>query len=66
MSLSKSDFKTARDCPVKLYYKKNRYPSTLSENGYLRYLAEGGFMVEKAAQLLFPDGKECEFALGET
>lgn len=66
MYLSKSDFKTARDCPAKLYYKKNRYPSTLSENAYLRYLAEGGFMVEKAAQLLFPDGKEFEFALGET
>lgn len=66
MHLSKSDFKTARDCPAKLYYKKLRYPSTLSENDYLRYLADGGFMVEKVAQLLFPQGREFPFALGQT
>ncbi len=66
MHLSKSDFKTARECPAKLYYKKLRYPSTLADNDYLRYLAEGGFMVEKAAQLLCPEGREFAFPLGRT
>ena len=31
-TLSKSDFKTARSCPTKLYYKKNGYPSKNDEN----------------------------------
>ncbi len=63
MHLTKSDFKTARDCPAKLYYKKHRYPSTAKENLYLEYLADAGFVVEKIAQLLYPDGTELDFAL---
>ncbi|MFP4431180.1 MAG: DUF2779 domain-containing protein, partial [Spirochaetaceae bacterium] len=65
MQLTKSDFKTARDCPAKLYYKKLRYPSTARENRYLEYLANAGFVVEKIAQLLFPDGAEPAFDLGD-
>lgn len=56
MLLSKSDFKVAQDCPTKLFYKKSRYPSRKDEDLYLRLLAEGGFMIEKMAKLLFPDG----------
>ena len=60
MRLSKSDFKTASDCSSKLYYKKKRYPSLLEENHYLQFLADGGYMVEKMAKLLYPDGIEME------
>jgi hypothetical protein len=55
--LSKSDFIAARSCGSKLYYKKLRYPSFLDDDPYLEFLADGGYMVEKMAKLLFPDGK---------
>jgi hypothetical protein len=60
MYLTKSDFKVARTCSAKLFFKKNRYPSLLDENPYLRFLADGGYMVEKMAKLLFEDGIEME------
>lgn len=56
--LSKSDFKLALDCKSKLYYKKKNYPNSLSENPYMQFLAEGGYMVGKLAQLLYPNGIE--------
>lgn len=56
--LTKSDFKIARDCPSKLYYKKQRYPSLLADNPYLAFLADGGYMVETMARALFPNGRE--------
>jgi hypothetical protein len=58
MTLTKSDFTVARTCPTKLYYKKLHYPSLDDENPYLEFLADGGYMVEKMAKLLFPGGKE--------
>ena len=58
--LTKSDFKVARTCPAKLFYKKNRYPSLFDENPYLGFLADGGYMVEKMAKLLFEGGIEME------
>jgi hypothetical protein len=33
MHLSKSDFKVARTCGTKLYYRKLRYPSNLDDDG---------------------------------
>jgi len=54
--LSKSDFKVARNCATKLFYKKSHYPTTLDEDSYMELLADGGFMVGKFAQLLFPEG----------
>jgi hypothetical protein len=44
--LSKSDFKIARTCATKLYYKKLGYPSTQDNDEYLKFLADGGYMVE--------------------
>jgi hypothetical protein len=44
--LTKSDFKSCFDCATKLYYRKHAYPSNQDENEYLRFLAEGGFMIE--------------------
>jgi hypothetical protein len=56
--LSKSDFKVAQTCPTKLYYKKNKYTSQKDGNDYLALLADGGFMIGKLAQLLYPEGKD--------
>lgn len=58
MYLTKSDFKVARTCPTKLYYKKLRYPSLMDDDPYLEFLADGGYMVETMAKLLYPDGRE--------
>ncbi|MCU0622791.1 MAG: DUF2779 domain-containing protein, partial [Gemmatimonadaceae bacterium] len=55
-TLSKSDFKAARDCVTKLYYREHGYPTTLDEDPYLQLLADGGYMVEMLAKLRFPDG----------
>lgn len=56
--LTKSDFKVASTCPTKLYYRKKGYPTTQDDDEYLAFLAEGGYMVGKLAQLYFPDGIE--------
>lgn len=56
-TLSKSDFKLGRTCPTKLFYKKQRYQTTLDEDAYLELLAEGGYMVEEIARLLYPNGR---------
>ncbi len=52
--LSKSDYKIACSCPQKLRYKKKGYPSTAEENEFQKMLAEGGYVVGKIAQLLYP------------
>src|SRR6266480_3076111 len=41
--LSKSDFKVARTCATKLYYKKLGYPSIRDDDQYLQFLADGGY-----------------------
>ncbi len=56
--LSKSDFKVAQTCPTKLFYKKQKYESAKDTNEYLALLADGGFMIGKLAQILYPDGIE--------
>jgi hypothetical protein len=56
--LSKSDFKIARTCPTKLYYKKLGYPSIQDDDQYQEFLANGGYMVETIAKLLYPEGIE--------
>lgn len=61
MHLSKSDFKVARTCGTKLFYRKLGYPSTKDEDPYLEFLADGGYMVETIAKLLFPTGREIGF-----
>jgi len=61
MHLTKSDFKAARDCGTRLYYLKQRYPSLKDDDPYLQFLADGGYMVETIAKLLFQDGRELGF-----
>lgn len=62
--LTKSDFKVAQTCPTKLYYRKRKYPTTMEENEYLQFLADGGYMVEALAHLHFPTGVEMPFHSG--
>ena len=62
--LTKSDFKVARTCPTKLYYRKLRYPTTMEDNEYLQFLSDGGYMVETLAHLQFPGGQEISFQVG--
>lgn len=60
-TLSKSDFKLARSCPTKLYYRERRYPDNNQDNEYLQLLAEGGYMVELLAKQMFPGGITLEY-----
>jgi hypothetical protein len=60
-SLSKSDFKLARTCPAKLYFRENGYPDNREGNAYLRLLAEGGYMVEALAKARYRDGIQLEY-----
>ena len=62
--LSKTDFKVARTCATKLYYRKLAYPSMLDEDEYLQFLADGGYMVETIAKLCEPEGIEIGFDEG--
>jgi hypothetical protein len=49
-------FKAASTCPTKPDYRKLGYPDAQQQNAYLQLLANGGYMVEKMAKLLHPDG----------
>ncbi len=60
-TLSKSDFKLGRSCATKLYYKESRYPQRSDDDPFLAFLAEGGYMVERLARMLFPDGIALEY-----
>ncbi len=69
--LSKSDFKIASSCGKKLIYKKAGYATRNDGNEYMEMLAQGGHLVSKYAQLMFPDGieiksKTIEEAIAET
>ncbi|OIP68686.1 MAG: hypothetical protein AUK48_15465 [Oscillatoriales cyanobacterium CG2_30_44_21] len=54
--LTKSDLKTARSCSTKLHYKKLGYPTVDRVDGYTRILADGNFIINKIAHLLYPQG----------
>ena len=53
-------------CPTKLYYRKMAYPSESNQDPYLEMLAEGGFVIEKMAKLMFPEGVEIGFEKDHT
>jgi hypothetical protein len=54
--LSKSDFKACYDCRTKLFYRKRGYATNLDDNEYLKFLADGGFMIETVAKAQYPKG----------
>ena len=58
MPLSKSDFKIASSCAKKLVYKKAAYDTLNDGNEYMEMLAQGGHIVGKLAQLIYPGGVE--------
>jgi hypothetical protein len=60
-TLSKSDFKIARTCDAKLFFRENGYPTNLGDNPYLQLLAEGGYMVEALAKATFSEGIQLEY-----
>ena len=58
-TLTKSRFKTALDCPRKLYYaNKSLYPDAKANDDFLQALAEGGFQVGELAKLYYPGGHD--------
>lgn len=58
--LTKSRFKTAIECPTKIFYtgKGREYANAMSEDSFLQSLAEGGFQVGELAKLMYPGGFE--------
>ena len=56
--LTKSRFKLALDCPVKLFYtrKEKIYANQKTEDTFLQSLAKGGFQVEELTRLHYPNG----------
>ena len=54
--LSKSDLKACFDCRTKLFYRERSYATNLDENEYLKFLADGGFMIETVAKAPYPTG----------
>ena len=57
--LTKSRFKLALECPVKLFYTgKAEYPDKKQDDDFLEALAEGGFQVGELAKLYYPGGVE--------
>lgn len=57
LTLTKSKFKLAFECPTKLYYiDKKQYANQLMDDSFLKALAEGGYQVEALARCYFPDG----------
>ena len=63
-TLSKSDFKLARSCDAKLFFRENGYPDSRDINPYLLLLAEGGYMVEALAKAKYADGVQLEYGRG--
>ncbi len=56
-NLTKSKFKLALECPTKLYYvDKREYANQLTEDAFLKALAEGGYQVEALARCYYPQG----------
>jgi hypothetical protein len=58
MNVTKSDFILARECATKLFFKKQKYPSSSTENELMEFLLDGGYMVEHMARLLHPRGQQ--------
>jgi hypothetical protein len=55
--LTKSRFKTALECPNKLFFtSKKEYANNKSDDPFMQALAKGGFQVEELARLHYPEG----------
>lgn len=58
--LTKSKFKTALECPTKLYYSehKEQYANSKLDDPFLEALAKGGFQVGELAKCYYPGGHD--------
>ncbi|WP_367752493.1 DUF2779 domain-containing protein [Flavobacterium sp. WC2430] len=55
--LTKSRFKTALECPNKLFFtSKKEFANNKSDDPFMKALASGGFQVEELARLHYPQG----------
>ena len=60
-TLSKSDFKIARTCDAKLFFRENHYPDSSEDDPYLGMLKVGGYMVEALATARKPGVIDLEY-----
>jgi CRISPR/Cas system-associated exonuclease Cas4 (RecB family) len=60
-TLSKSDFKVARTCDAKLWFRENGFVDDRNGDAYMQMLAMGGYMVEALACAKRPDGILLEY-----
>jgi hypothetical protein len=60
-TLSKSDFKLARGCRAKLFFRENGYPDSRESNPYLAQLAQGGYMVEALAKAKYENAIQLDY-----
>ena len=60
--LTKSRFKLAAECPIKLFYtgKDKVYRNLKQEDSFLAMLADGGYQVGELAKSFYPNGIEVE------
>jgi hypothetical protein len=57
--LTKSRFKSALECPTKLfYYGKNDYANLMNDDEFMQALCEGGYQVGELAKYYFPGGHD--------
>ncbi len=70
--LTKSRFKSALECPTKLfYYGKPEYANLMNDDDFMQALCEGGYQVGELAKYYFPGGHDIkpldyETSLSET
>jgi len=57
--LTKSRFKSALECPTKLYYYgKPEYANLMNDDDFMQALCEGGYQVGELAKYYFPGGHD--------
>ena len=58
--LTKSKFKTALECPTKLYYNQHgdKYANSKLDDPFLEALAKGGFQVGELSKCYYPQGHD--------
>ncbi len=56
MYLTAYDLRLALSCPTKLYYQKAGYAATAEMDRYSRSFSDGSLILQKIAQLLYPQG----------
>ena len=57
--LTKSRFKSALECPTKLYYYgKPEYANLMNDDEFMQALCEGGYQVGELAKYYFPGGHD--------